>query len=1095
MKARSAAAQRGSGPGRNGNGRASGIAAAVDVPDRLVLAEETRQLYGGLPAVLPITVLAAIVLAFAHWSHEHGTTVLVWLAAFGVMALARVLLWLAWRRGADLPDRVTFWYRWYAALSIGSALVWGSGAWVLLVRDEPQYQALVAFTIAGLAAGAVVHQGVRWQLAWAFLLAALLPFVLRFATLDSDVSAVTALLSTLFLAAMLMMSVQRSRRTRERLRARLALAEQYERSRSQQRRFRSLVESTNAILWEGDPETFAFNYVSPEAETLLGYPSASWTAEPDFWRRHMHPDDRERAVEYCKRATRELRKYTFDYRMLAADGRVVWLRDVVNVLVRGGRAEKLVGVMIDISQLKDAQQNLEYVSGLQQLLVDASRRLFEIEDEQLDGAFDETLARIGRWCDVDRAYLIWFSPDLERYSNTHEWVADGISAQMHNLQDVPSTTIPRLLERLRSRERVILSDIEGLGDEWAAEKALFAEEDIRSLVALPIFSGDMLAGLIGFDSVRRRRAWDDEEVALLQALGDLIGVARERAEKSRALKASERLRRHAEALADMGSWEWEVGSETFRASSEWRRVTGCGSGPLSRRQVLELTPEPDRARVLEALQRTVETGVSYAIEHRILRADNGEERWLAVHGELVDDAGGRRWLRGFAQDITARKSTEDKLFQLAHYDSLTALPNRVLMLDRLQQALKSARRNGARVAVLFIDLDQFKKVNDTLGHDAGDRVLVDAGERLVSLFREPDTVARIGGDEFVVVLEDVRHVAQITAGAARILDAFRKPLATASREFVLTASVGIAVAPHDGATARDLMRNADTAMYHAKQDGRNAYQFFTRSMNESVQRMLSIEEALRGAVERDELSLHYQPLIRLSDRACVGAEALVRWRHEDLGAVSPEEFIGVAEQAGLIVPIGDFVIRSVIRQVAEWRRLRPSFCVSINVSPRQFRDADIAETVRRELAGAGLSGTALEVEVTEGLLLPERSGIQQALASLRSQGVGLVMDDFGTGYASLRYLRDHPFSSLKIDRGFIRDVDRHPRNRQLVVSALRLGQALDMKVVAEGVETDSELAVLAGEGCELVQGFLFSEPVPPHRLTALLRDEGRASES
>ncbi|MGK7294596.1 MAG: putative bifunctional diguanylate cyclase/phosphodiesterase, partial [Candidatus Wenzhouxiangella sp. M2_3B_020] len=414
-----------------------------------------------------------------------------------------------------------------------------------------------------------------------------------------------------------------------------------------------------------------------------------------------------------------------------------------------------------------------------------------------------------------------------------------------------------------------------------------------------------------------------------------------------------------------------------------------------------------------------------------------------------------RRLRGFLQDITDRRKSEEKLFHLAHYDGLTSLPNRVLVFDRLQQALRRARRSNAEVAALFIDLDMFKKVNDTLGHDAGDQVLIDAAARLTRLFREQDTVSRIGGDEFLVVVDEFRTIGDVIALASRVLEAFREPLYVEGREFVMTASIGIAVAPHDGSSAHDLMRNADTAMYHAKQSGRDAYQFFTRSMNEAVERQLSIEQALRGAVERDQLYLRYQPLVQLPDRRIVGAEALLRWHHPELGDVSPDEFIPIAEQSGQIDGLGRFVIHGVIRQAAAWRReLSPEFSVSINVSPRQFRDADIGEAIATELDRAGLGGDALEVEVTEGLLLPGRGDVQRGLDALRSRGVGLVMDDFGTGYASLRYLRDHPFSSLKIDRGFIRGLDTDERHRKLVVSALRLGEALGMKAVAEGVETE-----------------------------------------
>ena len=415
-----------------------------------------------------------------------------------------------------------------------------------------------------------------------------------------------------------------------------------------------------------------------------------------------------------------------------------------------------------------------------------------------------------------------------------------------------------------------------------------------------------------------------------------------------------------------------------------------------------------------------------------------------------------------------------------------------MLIDRLQQALRRARRSHAEVAALFIDLDMFKKVNDTLGHDAGDQVLIDAAARLTRLFREQDTVARIGGDEFLVVVDDFRTIGDITVLASRVLDAFREPLYIEGREFILTASVGIAVAPHDGSSAHDLMRNADTAMYHAKQEGRDAYQFFTRSMNEAVERQLAIEQALRGAVERDEFYLHYQPLIHLPDRNIVGAEALLRWHHPELGDVPPEEFIPIAEQSSQIDGLGRWVIQAVVEQVAAWRReLSPEFSVSINVSPRQFRDADLDEVVARELDRAGLGGDALEIEVTEGLLLPGRSDVQRGLDALRARGVGLVMDDFGTGYASLRYLRDHSFSSLKIDRGFVRGLDSDERHRKLVVSALRLGEALEMKAVAEGVETESELSVLIDEGCEFVQGFLFSRPVAAEDLARMVREQER----
>jgi len=1066
-------------------------AAGASSAEREVLAEQTRQLYAALPSILTITSLAATLLVVTRSAAPAAQgPVIAWAVAFALLTALRAAQFVAFRRARPGPTRAGRWYAGFAVLTTLSGLLWGASAWVFLTGDS-QHTALLTFIVAGLGAGALVNLSARWQCAWLFLLPATVPFMLRFLTLDAPMAEATAALIALFIVALLVMSRRLGARTRTQIASRLALSARYRHTRRDRQHYQSLVESTIAVIWEGDPDTLRFTYVSPESTQLLGYSPGQWTADPSFWPDHIHPDDREWAVSYCREATRRMERHEFDYRMIAADGRTVWLHDVVNVIARDGRPERLVGVMIDITPLKQVQRELEYVSGLQRLLVDVSRALLEAGEEGLDAVFSETLERIGRWCRVDRAYLIWFTPDLDAYTNTHEWVAEGISAERDNLQNVPSTTIPRLLERLKRKQSTALPRVAELDESWANEKQLFGEEDIQSLIVLPIFCEGRLAGLIGFDSVREQRDWGDEEAALLQGLGDLIGVAVERSRKQRSLRHSEDLRRHAEALAGMGSWEWEVGSERFRASGEWRNVTGCGPGELSREQVLALTPEPDRRRVEAALEQTIESGCEYNIEHRIRRADTGEERWLEVHAELEVRADGKQVLRGFAQDVTARRAAEAKLYRLAHFDSLTSLPNRVLVVDRLEQAVRRARRGGGRVGVLFIDLDDFKKVNDTLGHDAGDRLLVESAARLVALFRERDTVARIGGDEFLVVLEEIRDGRDAGAAAAKVLAAFRQPLAVAERAFVLTASVGIAVMPTDGQSAHELMRRADTAMYHAKRRGRDAFQFFTETMNEAVERQLEIEQALTGALGAGQLTVHYQPVVRLSDHCCIGAEALLRWRHPVLGDVAPDEFITVAERSGRIDEIGRFVIREVTRQLAEWRReLAPAFRVSVNVSPRQFRDESIAEQIIAKLDRAGLPGSALEVEVTEGLLLPERAAVSQALEALRSHGVGLVMDDFGTGYASLRYLRDYPFSSLKIDRDFVRRLDADERHRKLVVSAIRLGQALGMQVIAEGVENEDELAVLKAEGCELVQGYLFSAPVDAAAMTGILSRKG-----
>ncbi len=1053
-----------------------------------VLAEQTRQLYAAVPGILSLTALVAILLVAIHWHLRPHGMLLGWLAVFSTVSVLRLELWRRYRAARPAVDDSRHWYRRLTALTLAAALVWGAAAWLFVVEESEGHLALMAFVVAGLGAGGIVHLAPRWQCAWLFLLPTLLPFALRFALIDIPLANEIALFVVVYVAALMVLSRRFSHTVTGQICTALEQSEQGIVLQREQHRYQSLVESTRAIVWEGRPGTMQFSYISPEVESLLGYSTEKWLNQADFWIEHMHPEDRAWVPTYCARMTAQLNDHVFDYRMLAADGRVVWLRDSVNVLVRDGKPERIVGVMIDITALKVIQQELEYGSGLQRLMVEAAQQFLNTGEADFDHILDQMLARVGSWCSADRAYLMRFTPDLSRFTNTHEWTAEGIRPEIDNLQDISTDAIPRLLDRLRQGETVIVPCVEQLSEEWSAEKQLCMSQEIRSLLVLPILHGERLAGLIGFDSVHHVRAWRDQEVDLLRIVARLLAAALNHSAMEQRLRASERLRAEAESLAAMGSWEWRIGTEPFHASAEWRRVFGCGDAPLTRSQVLEMTPELDREQVELALADSIDNGQPYETEHRIIRASDGKQRWVKVHAELFEDDDGRM-LRGFAQDITDRKRAETKLFELAHYDSLTGLPNRLLVLDRLQRALKRARRGSAGVALLFLDLDQFKKVNDTLGHDAGDVALVEASQRLVHVVRDQDTVARIGGDEFVIVLEDFTSLGDVTAVATKILDAFRLPLLVNGREFTLTASIGAAVSPYDGSGAPDLMRNADTAMYHAKHSGRDAFQFFTSSMNESVRRQLEIEDALRGAIERDEIRVFYQPVVRLPDCDIVGVEALLRWTHPELGDIPPDEFIEVAEQSGLIGELGDFVFCDVLARLAEWRREAPDFFVSINVSPRQFRDPDLVERLIGDLEQAGLAGTAIKIEVTEGLLLSGRIELMQALEQLRGHGVGLVMDDFGTGYSSLSYLRDYPFSSIKIDRSFVEGMDCDSRKRKLVTSAIRLARALDLTVIAEGVETSQELDVLLAEQCDLAQGFLFDRAMEPERLGALLSEQ------
>ncbi|TVO52673.1 bifunctional diguanylate cyclase/phosphodiesterase [Denitromonas halophila] len=481
----------------------------------------------------------------------------------------------------------------------------------------------------------------------------------------------------------------------------------------------------------------------------------------------------------------------------------------------------------------------------------------------------------------------------------------------------------------------------------------------------------------------------------------------------------------------------------------------------------------------EAMWAALSNGKAWEGEFQNMRK-NGELFWERAHiAPVFDAAGDLRHYLAVKEDITHQKRQEEKILRQAHFDPLTDLPNRFLALDRLTQLIKEAARQANKVAVLFIDLDDFKKINDNLGHEAGDHVLIEAAARLSSAVRDEDTVGRLGGDEFIVLLGGLSSPGDALPVAESLIERFRDSFQLDGRELMLTASIGIAVFPEDGDNPATLLRHADTAMYHSKAQGRNICHFFTDAMNLGMSRRLQIEEQLHGALAREEFQLCYQPLINIARRAIIGAEALLRWRNPRLGAVPPDEFIPVAEHTDLIIDIGKHVLSQAIEQVAYWRgALSPDFKVAVNLSPRQFRDTGLASFIEQTLARHGVPGNALELEITEGVLMGGHTHINDALVSLNRMGVHIAMDDFGTGYSSLSYLRSYPFDTLKIDRSFVGDITIDAADRELVNATIAMAHGLGLSVVAEGVETEAQLDYLHSRGCDIAQGYLFGKPVP-----------------
>ncbi len=445
---------------------------------------------------------------------------------------------------------------------------------------------------------------------------------------------------------------------------------------------------------------------------------------------------------------------------------------------------------------------------------------------------------------------------------------------------------------------------------------------------------------------------------------------------------------------------------------------------------------------------------------------------------------------GLEAEIAERRLADQRVVHMAHHDALTGLPNRTLLADRVGQAIARAHRSGGKLAVLFLDLDRFKNVNDSFGHAVGDLLLTAVAARLTASRREEDTVARLGGDEFIVSIPDVAGADEAETVAARILADLAKPFKVAGHELHADGSIGIALYPQDGDTAETLMRNADTAMYHAKESGRANYQFFSAQLTERVSRRLSTETNLRRALERGEFSMHYQPLVHLATGRLDGAEALLRWPQTDQRLVSPSEFIPIAEDTGLIVPLGEWVLLEACSQAQAWQAQHPGLRIAVNLSARQFRQRNLIGMIEQVLGETRLAPGLLELELTEGMLMHNVEETALILERLDEIGIRLAIDDFGTGYSSLSYLKRFPIHTLKIDRSFVRDISTDPDDAAIVTAIVAMARSLNIRVTAEGVETPEQATFLSSLNCDMAQGFHFGRPMPAAEFAARLSAAG-----
>lgn len=573
-------------------------------------------------------------------------------------------------------------------------------------------------------------------------------------------------------------------------------------------------------------------------------------------------------------------------------------------------------------------------------------------------------------------------------------------------------------------------------------------------------------------------------------MGHVLQYAYSRKKAESELKEKEVRYQYILRVTNDAIWSWDFDKNLMEWNGGMRSLFGYAAhdvGTEAGWHHERIHPE-DRSRVLNGIQRTIAEGTHVWTDEYRYRPNSGEYALVIDRGYIIYDEKGRAVrMIGAIQDVTEKRRSEEKIKQLAYFDSLTNLPNRFLLVDRLQQAIIAAHRYKQIVAVMSLDLDRFKRINDTLGHAVGDQLLKSISDRLTTLLYETDTVTRTGGDEFAILLPQMKKIQSAVKVAEKIFTAFRAPFFIKGYELFMSCSMGISFYPGDGQDPEILLKNADSAMYLAKEKGRNNYQLYLSAMNAKAFERLEMENSLQHALERNELRVHYQPFIDLKTHEITGMEALLRWEHPTRGLLQPFEFLPLAEETGLIVPIGEWVLRTACRQNKDWQNMGFwPLRVAVNLSYLQLRDVNLVQLIANTLEETGLDPSYLELELTENIITQNLEDQLMALGELKAMGVKFSIDDFGIGQSSLSALKRYPINTLKIDRSFVSEIPDNTDDAAIAIAIISMAHSLKLEVIAEGVETREQADFFQSMLCDKVQGFYFSKPVPASEFSGLL---------
>jgi diguanylate cyclase (GGDEF)-like protein/PAS domain S-box-containing protein len=707
---------------------------------------------------------------------------------------------------------------------------------------------------------------------------------------------------------------------------------------------------------------------------------------------------------------------------------------------------------------------------------------------QVGHTIDRTLQAIGELFDAHRCYVFELDEGLGSASTTHEWCAPGAAAQRASLQEIPLDMFPWWMAELRAGRAINLATLDDLPSGATAERALLEPRGVQSLLVVPLAWRGRLDGFVGVEHMRWPHRWSDEEVGVLRLVVSSFAQAFERRRLDATLQMAATVFQNAQEAIFVVDRERRL----VDANPTFTAVTGLAIGEVRGLPFAQLLSERHDPSVLEAVWEGVAQHGFWRGELWHRRRD-GDVRLLRLTLSAVrSGAPGAPQYVGVFSDVTRLREQAERLEQMAYHDALTKLPNRVLLADRLQQALAQGRRTGRLLAVCYLDLDHFKPVNDTYGHEAGDRLLVEMARRLTAALRADDTVARLGGDEFVVLLPGLQSMGECEMLVDRLLGCLSAPFAIGDGvQVTLTGSIGVRVVSSAGGEPEVLLREADQALYAAKEGGRGRAHYYDPELDRQLHTRRDRIAQISTGLQADEMALFYQPIVRLDSGTVVGVEALVRWDRRDLGLLPPAEWLGLIEDHELIGRVGAWALEAALAQAARWHAAGYPVPVHVNVSALELRDPLFVERVREALARHPIvPPDRLRLEVVEAATMQDITTVSQVMEAVAAMGVQFALDDFGTGYSSLTFLRRLPARSLKVDRTFVGQMLDKPEDRAIVQGVLGLAQAFGRQAIAEGVESHAHARALLKMGCSLGQGYGIAPPMPVGEMDAWL--QGRA---